>query len=98
MARTQTMVQLTDELVELLDRVAERRGLSRSALIRILLERSLRDEREAMVTRSIVDGYTRIPQLTPDDWGDVAAQGDGSTDELLQRLDAEERDAGHEPW
>jgi predicted transcriptional regulator len=98
MARTQTMVQLTDELVEVLDRVAERRGLSRSALIRTLLERSLREEREAMVTRSIVDGYTRIPQLTPDDWGDVAAQGDRSTDELLQRLDAEERDAGHEPW
>jgi Ribbon-helix-helix protein, copG family len=33
MGRVQTIVQLTDELVELLDREAARRGVSRSALI-----------------------------------------------------------------
>lgn len=34
LARTQTMVQLSDELVAALDDEAERRNMSRSALIR----------------------------------------------------------------
>jgi metal-responsive CopG/Arc/MetJ family transcriptional regulator len=44
MGRVQTIMQLTDELVELLDREAARRGVSRSALIRSALEEFLRDD------------------------------------------------------
>ena len=98
MARTQTMVQLTDELLGLLDDEARRRGVSRSALIREALDRYLAESRERDLARSIVEGYTRIPPATPDEWGDAEAQADRSTVELLRRLDAEERTGGRESW
>lgn len=46
----------------------------------------------------IAEGYRRVPQAEPDAWGDLAADLDAANDELLARLDAEERAAGHEPW
>ena len=98
MARTQTMVQLSDSLIGLLDQEAGRRGISRSALIRDLLEESLRDEREAEIDRQIVEGYTRIPPQTPDEWGELTRESHAGIDELLARLDAEERDAGFGAW
>ena len=92
------MVQLTDTLVGLLDQEAGRRGISRSALIRDLLEESLRDEREVEIDRQIVEGYTRVPTATPDEWGELARQSGAGTSDLLARLDAEERDAGFGAW
>jgi predicted transcriptional regulator len=98
MARVQTMVQLSRELVESLDREAARRRISRSALIRAALEEFLSADREALIDRRIVEGYTRLPQASADEWGDLAAMTDQATVDLLHRLDAEERAAGHEPW
>lgn len=98
MARTQTMVQLSDELIELLDTVATRRGTSRSALVRELVVDGLREEREAATGARIVAGYRRIPQTEPDEWGDPAASANVAAEELLVRLDAEERAGGHGPW
>lgn len=98
MVRTQTMVQLSDELLLLLDEEAARRGSSRSALIRTAIERFLSEEAEASVTRRIVEGYRRMPQSQPDSWGDPVRHGDMGTAEVLRRLDAEERAAGHGPW
>lgn len=98
MTRVQTMVQLSDELVESLDREAARRRVSRSALIRGVLEEFLAADREATVGRRIVEGYERIPPATPDAWGDLAAMTDSAATDLLQRLDAEEREEGHRPW
>jgi Ribbon-helix-helix protein, copG family len=92
------MVQLTDELVALLDREAARRGVSRSALIRTALEDFLRNHQEATISRRIVDGYTRIPPETPDEWGDLAETTDQASVDLLRRLDAEERRQGRAPW
>lgn len=92
------MVQLTDDLLDLLDREAAKREVSRSALIRDILEEHLRDEREAEISRQIVEGYRRIPPGTPDEWGDLEAQGDRATKELMRELDAEERAAGLDPW
>ena len=92
------MVQLTDELVEALDREATARRVSRSALIRAALEDFLRSDREALVDRQIVEGYRRIPPGVPDEWGDLAAMADEATADLLHRLNAEERAAGHGPW
>lgn len=91
------MVQLTDELVEMLDQEAGRRGISRSAVIREALDRHLSEAREAAHSRRIVEGYERVPPATPDEWGDLKMHADRSTLELLQRLDAEERDASR-PW
>ena len=92
------MVQLTDRLVRLLDQNAARKGMSRSALIRAALEQFLTKDREAEVGREIVEGYTRIPPATPDDWGDLVELTDQATVDVLHRLDAEERFEGHEPW
>lgn len=98
MTRLQTIVQFTEDLVRRLDEEAARRGVSRSALVRDAVTEYLAASRDAEIARQIVDGYTRIPPGTPDEWGDLEALNDALTDETLQRLDEEERRAGHKPW
>lgn len=61
MARTQTLVQLTDDFLRRLDERAAREGRSRSALIRDAIEAYLYDEEKARIDREIVEGYERIP-------------------------------------
>ena len=61
------------------------------------MEEFLQREQESVVGRDIVEGYTRIPPATPDEWGDTAQLTDQATVDLLHRLDAEER-AGHAAW
>lgn len=92
------MVQLTSDLVEALDDVARRRGTSRSALIREFVSDGLEQSGAAAVGERIAEGYRRIPQLEPDEWGDVGAATEIATGELLVRLDAEDRTAGHDAW
>jgi len=92
------MVQLSDDLVSLLDEEAARQGVSRSALIRSLLEAALQDDRETAIVRRIVEGYERVPQGAPDAWGPTLDPGDRATGELLQRLDAEEHAQGLGQW
>lgn len=75
MARTQTLVQLNDELLSLLDERAARERRSRSTLIREALEEYLRDERRMEASRRIVEGYRRIPQTDDEDaWAWAAAR------------------------
>jgi len=71
-ARRQTLVQLSDDLLEQLDRHRGREGRSRSEVIREAVERYLEADREAEVDRQIVAAYTREPQR--DAWGDAAAE------------------------
>jgi hypothetical protein len=92
------MVQLTDGLLRSLDEAAALRGVSRSKLIRELVSDGLRRAGEDEVGEQIRAGYRRIPQAEPDEWGDLLVAGEFSTVELLVRLDAEERSAGHGPW
>lgn len=61
MARTQTIVQLTDELLAELDARRECEGRSRSELIRDAIEAYLAVDRQAALDKSIVEGYTRVP-------------------------------------
>ncbi|MBK5219275.1 MAG: ribbon-helix-helix protein, CopG family [Thermoleophilia bacterium] len=61
MARTQTLVQLSEELLRRLDERAAREGRSRSSLIREAIEGYLFDERSAELDRLIVEGYERMP-------------------------------------
>jgi len=98
MARAETMVQLTDELRELLDEEAARRGLSRSAVIREALTAYFTEGSEAAIARKIVEGYTQIPPSTPDGWGDLDALNEASTREMLQRLDDEESGGAGREW
>lgn len=88
-ARKQTLVQLSDELVYVLDREAARSGKSRSALIREAVEAHLHDEIEAEISRQIVDGYTRMPQTDEE-----VSLANWAAREAARRLDAEE----DEPW
>lgn len=62
MARAQTLVQLTDELLAALDQVAVATGRSRSDLIREAIDHYLGAAAAVEVDRRIVEGYTRTPQ------------------------------------
>lgn len=62
MARTQTLVQLSEELLRRLDERAAREGRSRSALIRDAIDDYLYDEEQAQIDCEIREGYERIPQ------------------------------------
>jgi metal-responsive CopG/Arc/MetJ family transcriptional regulator len=71
-ARRQTLVQLSDTLLERLDRQRAREGRSRSEVIREAVERYLAADREAEVDRLIVEAYSRQPPQ--DVWGEDAAR------------------------
>jgi metal-responsive CopG/Arc/MetJ family transcriptional regulator len=60
--RTQTLVQLSDDLLAQLDARMVREGRSRSELIREALAVYLGADREAEIDRQIVEAYTRQPQ------------------------------------
>ncbi len=72
-ARQQTLVQLTDELLALLDERAAKDGTSRSELIRRAIESFLHDERKAAIDAAIIEAYTRMPQPAHDPWAEAAA-------------------------
>jgi metal-responsive CopG/Arc/MetJ family transcriptional regulator len=74
MGRRQTLVQLSDELLALLDERAARTGRSRSELIRTAIERELAADREAAIDAEIVEGYRRLPPPERDAWADAAAR------------------------
>lgn len=95
------MVQLTDELIDLLDRYSARVGISRSQAIREAVEAYLAADRSAAIDQRIVDGYTRMPQAgdyDADQWGSVDQLMAALTADQMRQLNAEEKGAGHEPW
>src|ERR687897_365797 len=94
MARTQTMVQLTQHLIAKLDEEAAERGTSRSAVIREAIESHIAAREHGAIGEAIAEGYRRIPPGTPDEWGDPELMADIATREGLQRLDLEEREGG----
>lgn len=72
MARRQTLVQLTDELLDALDRHRASTGRSRSEVIREAVKHHLAADGEAEIDRAIVEAYTRNPAR--DVWGEEAAR------------------------
>lgn len=97
-ARTQTLVQLNEALLAALDQRAAHRGVSRSQVIREAVEAHLAEDNDAEISRQIVAGYERVPQATPDEWGDPSELAAAAANDLHRRLDAEERAGGHGPW
>jgi metal-responsive CopG/Arc/MetJ family transcriptional regulator len=83
MGRTQTMVQLNETLLEVLDQRAVETGRSRSDLIREAIEQYYKEDIEAAIDRAMVEGYTRVPD---DDEFDGLAELNAQT--LI----------GEEPW
>lgn len=65
-------MQLSDELLEQIDRSRAAAGRSRSEVIRDAITRYLAEDREAEIDRLLVDAYTRLPQ--EDVWTDEAAR------------------------
>lgn len=94
MVRSQTLVQLTDELVAALDVHADVAGRSRSALIREAIEEWLAARREQDAVEQWLAGYQRTPVTAPDEWGDLDAEADRHGRELAERLDAEDAASG----
>jgi ribbon-helix-helix CopG family protein len=87
MARRQTLVQLTDDLVDVLDAIAAKQGVTRSALIRTVLEGFVKDEDEAEKDRRMIEGYTRIPadvSHDPPEWGDLDKWDEHDLRELIE--------------
>jgi metal-responsive CopG/Arc/MetJ family transcriptional regulator len=62
MARTQTLVQLTDRLLAALDQYAAKVGRNRSDVIRSAIEQFLKESLEDDIDRAIVEGYRKSPQ------------------------------------
>lgn len=73
MARAETLVQLTDDLLAVLDQHAAATGRSRSELIRAAVERYLSQELAGEIDRRIVEGYRRVPP-EPDPWAEALAR------------------------
>lgn len=94
MARSQTLVQLTDELVAALDVHAGASGRSRSALIREAIEEWLAVRRKQDAVEQWLAGYERMPVTEPDEWGDLDLEADRRGRELAERLDAEDAASG----
>lgn len=97
-ARSETIVQLNEVLLAALDQRAAQRGVSRSQIVREAIEAHLGGDVDQEITRRIVAGYERVPQSTPDEWGDPHLLAAVTSRDAHRRLDAEERAAGHEPW
>jgi metal-responsive CopG/Arc/MetJ family transcriptional regulator len=79
----QTMVQLNDTLLEVLDQRATATGRSRSDLIREAIEQHYKEDIEAAIDRAMAAGYTRVPD---DD------EFDGLAEASIQILNTED------PW
>jgi len=60
--RTQTMVQLNQSLLSLLDARAARDGVSRSQLIREAIDAHLAADAEATALQRVVEEYARTPE------------------------------------
>lgn len=85
----QTLVQLTDELVEALDRRAQREGVSRSKVVRDVLDAALSSGAEH--DRALTEGYRRTPQSdAADAWGDLDAWTAANGRRNLAALDDED--------
>jgi predicted transcriptional regulator len=100
-ARTQTMVQLNEDLLKLLDLRASADGISRSQVIREAIEAYLAADRAAAVDKEIVEGYEGIPQggeFDADEWGNLGTMMATMSAEQMRQLNDEEREAGFEPW
>ena len=62
MPRKQVLVQLDDELVEQLDQIAERLGVSRSELLRRAATALLEADEMAEADRHLIESYRQTPQ------------------------------------
>ena len=91
MARTQTLVQLTTELVEQLDDTANARGISRSELIRDAVTAYLHADIERTQEAAWLASYTDPPSATQrDEWGELSRQTANAARITARRISTDE--------
>ena len=91
MARTQTLVQLTTELVEQLDDTAAAQGISRSELIRDAVAAYLHADIERSQEAEWLASYTNTPNTTQhDEWGDLSNQTASTTRTTARKISTDE--------
>lgn len=89
--RSQTLLQLSDDLVDELDRRAAALGVSRSKLVRDLLWQGLGTARRSERSAAMLEAYQRMPQSDGrDDWGDLNEWTAAGTRRNFAALAAEE--------
>jgi metal-responsive CopG/Arc/MetJ family transcriptional regulator len=64
--RKQVLVQFTPDLLARLDQRSSELSRSRSELVREAVEDYLTGDREAQLSREIIEGYRRVPQEEDD--------------------------------
>jgi metal-responsive CopG/Arc/MetJ family transcriptional regulator len=62
MARKEVLVQLEDDLVKALDRIAKERGTNRSELLRTAARVIVTADDEAKADAELIAAYTAVPQ------------------------------------
>lgn len=70
--RTQVLVQLSDELIAVLDERSVTMGKSRSGLIREAVENYMAESVQAEIDRQIVEAYSQMP--AEDIWAKATAK------------------------
>lgn len=73
MARREVLVQLDDDLVEQLDRIANANDTNRSELLRRGARAILDLDRQRRTDRAVTDGYQRTPSTAGEDAAAVAS-------------------------
>ncbi len=75
MARTQTLIQMSDDLLARLDARAAREHRNRSEVVREAISAYLDSDQESEIDRQIVEAYTRIPQTDEEvAWADSTVE------------------------
>lgn len=72
--RTQVLVQLSDELIAVLDERAVTMGKSRSGLIREAVEHFMAESVQAEIDKLIIEGYRQVPAEAEDIWAKATAK------------------------
>lgn len=67
------LVQLSDDLLALLDERAGMACISRSELVRRAIRQYIESDRESEIDREIIEGYTRVPPPEHDPWAEASA-------------------------
>ena len=96
---TRIEISLPEELLAAVDGIVARGDAeNRADVIRAALEHYIAALERDRIDAAIIEGYKRLPPDTHDEWGDPTTWAEAAAAETMQRLDAEEREAGFEQW
>lgn len=88
----QIAFRISDELAESVDRLCASESIdsNRSEFLRAAVTAYVVEKQRELFDAQIVAGYTRIPNSTEDEWGDLGRQQDTILGVVGRGLDAED--------